>query len=101
MKIGAADAAKRDTNQDLTRCWLGSGIFLENEGVGLDGRRKMKDDGLHGRATPHPPCFDKRGCKLLKTTDSASKKRAKRTKERAKRRQAKENEHFVRYRIVR
>jgi hypothetical protein len=38
----------------------------------------LEDAGFHGRGTPHPPVFAKRGCKLLKINDGGAKKRAKR-----------------------
>jgi hypothetical protein len=54
----------------------------------------LEDAGFHGRDTPHPPVFAKRGGKLLKTNNTMSKKRAKRPKDRAKRQQSAENKRI-------
>src|SRR5260370_23220879 len=91
VQVGAADAAVGDANQDLPVGGLRSGIVGEHERVRFDTGRGVEDASFHGRDTPAPRCFAKRGCKLLKIKHGASKKRAKRAKERAKRRQSAEN----------
>jgi hypothetical protein len=91
VEVGAADAAVGNANQDFPAGGLWSGIVRENQRVRFDTGGGFEDAGFHWRGTPHPGCFAKRVCKLLKTKNGTSKKRAKRAKERAKRRQSAEN----------
>jgi hypothetical protein len=87
MEIGATDAAVRDADENLAAGGLRSGNIRKHERIGFNRSRRFEEAGFHG-GTPYPPVFAKRGCKLLKTNNTTSKKRGKRLEERAKRRQS-------------
>lgn len=91
VQVGAAYAAIRDANGYFPACGLRVRVIGKHQGVSFDRGGRFEDTGFHERGTPHPPCFAKRVCKLLKTNNTTLKKRAKRPKERAKRRQSAEN----------
>jgi len=86
MEIGTAYAAIRNANENLAARRLRRGSFRIYEWIGFNRSRRFEEASFHG-GTPYPPVFAKRGCKLLKTNNTKSKKRGKRLKERAKRRQ--------------
>ena len=78
VQVGPAYAAIRNTDQYLPIRWLWSGNVRKHEGVGGYRSGRLEDAGFHGRSTPHPGCFAKRGCKLLKTNGATAEKRVKR-----------------------
>jgi hypothetical protein len=48
MKVGPADAAGRDAEEDLPGAGLGDGDLLEPEGMGGDRSGAVKPEGAHG-----------------------------------------------------
>jgi hypothetical protein len=79
VQVGPAYAAVRDADQYLPVPWLWRGNVRKHQGVGRNRSGRLEDAGFHGRSPhPHPGCFAKRGCKLLKTNDATAEKREKR-----------------------
>ena len=79
VQVGPAYTAIRDTDKYLPVPWFWSGDVRKHEWIGRDRSGRSEDAGFHGRSPhPHPGCFAKRGCKLLKTNGTTAEKRVKR-----------------------
>jgi len=78
VQVGPAYAAIRDTDEYLLVPWLWSGNVRKHERIGRYRSGRLEDAGFHGKSTPHPGCFAKRGCKLLKRNGTTVEKSVKR-----------------------